>query len=52
LKKEKEFSFDIIDMILRSLKKKIYARGASIFSNQLKIFSNKRQKFLKEKELN
>lgn len=46
-----KYPFFLTDMMLRSLKKKIFARWASIFSNQLKVFSMKRQKFLKEKEM-
>lgn len=41
----------LVELIMLSLKKKISVRGASIFSNQLKTFFLKRQKFLKTKEL-
>lgn len=48
---DEKISMRLLDLIMLSLKKKITVRGASIFTNQLKTFFLKRQKFLKNKEM-
>jgi len=39
-----------LQLVLSSFKKKVYSKGASIFSNQLRTFFFKEQKLIKKKE--